>query len=72
MNIIYDGHLFNAVNNTWNKKIELQSNSDMDLSIKLFEADIFFDDQATHCDRAAPHIPSGHVPHGVANPTELE
>ena len=33
--------------------------------LRAFEADI--DDQATHCDRAAP-IPSGHVPHGVANP----
>ena len=40
--------------------------------LRAFEADIFFDDQATHCDRAAPHIPSGHVPHGVVNSTELE
>jgi 5'-nucleotidase len=40
--------------------------------LRAFEADIFFDDQAAHCDRAAPHIPSGHVPHGVANVTEIE
>ena len=30
-------------------------------------ADIFFDDHELHCDRAADHIPTGHVPHGVAN-----
>jgi 5'-nucleotidase len=35
--------------------------------LQAFEADIFFDDQAAHCDRANPHIPSGHVPHGVVN-----
>ena len=35
--------------------------------LRAFEADIFFDDQATHCDRASPHIPTGHVPHGIAN-----
>jgi len=35
--------------------------------LRAFEADIFFDDQSTHCERAAPHIATGHVPHGVAN-----
>ena len=35
--------------------------------LRAFEADIFFDDQATHCDRASPHIPTGHVPHGIMN-----
>jgi 5'-nucleotidase len=35
--------------------------------LRAFEADIFFDDQATHCDRASPHIPTGHVPHGITN-----
>ena len=35
--------------------------------LRAFEADIFFDDQATHCNRASPHIPTGHVPHGIAN-----
>ncbi len=35
--------------------------------LRAFEADIFFDDHATHCSRAADHITTGHVPHGVAN-----
>ena len=35
--------------------------------LRAFEADIFFDDQTGHCDRAAPHIATGHVPHGVTN-----
>ena len=35
--------------------------------LRAFEADIFFDDQAAHCERAADHVPSAHVPHGVAN-----
>ena len=30
--------------------------------------DVFFDDQQTHCASASPHIATGHVPHGVANP----
>lgn len=45
--------------------------------LSAFEADIFFDDHATHCDRAAPHVPTGHVPHGISNaldtlPQEVE
>lgn len=35
--------------------------------LKAFEADIFFDDQAAHCERAAEHVATGHVPHGVTN-----
>ena len=35
--------------------------------LKAFDADIFFDDQLTHCDSASEHVPTGHVPHGVAN-----
>ena len=35
--------------------------------LRAFEADIFFDDQAGHCDRAAVHVATGHVPHGVTN-----
>ena len=31
--------------------------------------DVFFDDQQTHCELAADHIATGHVPHGVANET---
>ena len=33
------------------------------------DADVFFDDQQTHCELAADHIATGHVPHGVANET---
>lgn len=36
--------------------------------LRAFEADVFFDDQLGHCDSAALHVATGHVPHGVANP----
>lgn len=35
--------------------------------LKSYGADVFFDDQRGHCDLAAEHIATGHVPHGVAN-----
>jgi 5'-nucleotidase len=35
--------------------------------LRTFGADIFFDDQRDHCDSAREHVPTGHVPHGVAN-----
>ena len=35
--------------------------------LRAFGADIFFDDQVGHCELAAAHVPSGHVPHGVKN-----
>jgi 5'-nucleotidase len=35
--------------------------------LRSFEADIFFDDHAVHCERAADHLPTGHVPHGIVN-----
>lgn len=35
--------------------------------LKAFGADIFFDDQMGHCVSASKHVPTGHVPHGVAN-----
>ena len=35
--------------------------------LKSFEADIFFDDQAVHCESASSHVASGHVPSGVVN-----
>jgi 5'-nucleotidase len=35
--------------------------------LKSFEADVFFDDQAFHCDAAVEHVATGHVPSGVAN-----
>lgn len=37
--------------------------------LKAFGADIFFDDQMGHCISACEHVPTGHVPHGVANET---
>jgi len=35
--------------------------------LKTFGADIFFDDQEGHCDSARQHVPTGHVPNGIAN-----
>lgn len=35
--------------------------------LEAFGADIFFDDQRKHCESARLHVPTGHVPHGVAN-----
>jgi 5'-nucleotidase len=35
--------------------------------LRAFEADIFFDDQTGHCERAAEHVATGHVPHGITN-----
>lgn len=35
--------------------------------LKAYGADVFFDDQQTHCESAQQHVATGHVPHGVAN-----
>jgi len=35
--------------------------------LKAYQADVFFDDQASHCASASAHVATGHVPHGVAN-----
>lgn len=35
--------------------------------LRAFGADVFFDDQTQHCERASPHLAAGHVPHGVTN-----
>lgn len=35
--------------------------------LQAFGADIFFDDQKGHCESARQHVPTGHVPHGIAN-----
>lgn len=35
--------------------------------LKSYGADVFFDDQHTHCDSAKNHVATGHVPHGIAN-----
>ena len=36
--------------------------------LREFEPDFYFDDQTRHVESASRHVPSGHVPHGVANP----
>ncbi|MGX5174471.1 5'-nucleotidase [Aliikangiella sp. IMCC44653] len=35
--------------------------------LKSYGADVFFDDQSSHCHDAVEHVATGHVPHGVAN-----
>jgi 5'-nucleotidase len=35
--------------------------------LRAFGADVFFDDQTQHCERASVHLTAGHVPHGIAN-----
>jgi 5'-nucleotidase len=37
--------------------------------LKAFGADIFFDDQKGHVEAAADYVTTGHVPHGVTNPS---
>ena len=39
--------------------------------LKAFQADIFFDDQHNHCESARAQVATGHVPHGVANGSEI-
>jgi len=35
--------------------------------LRAYQADVFFDDQESHCDDASSHVATGHVPHGIAN-----
>ena len=35
--------------------------------LAAFGADIFFDDQQSHCESARTHVATGHVPHGIQN-----
>lgn len=35
--------------------------------LEAFAADVFFDDQTGHCDRASRVVATGHVPHGISN-----
>lgn len=35
--------------------------------LRAFGADLFFDDQEGHCQRAVGVVPTGHVPHGISN-----
>jgi 5'-nucleotidase len=40
---------------------------DKGVFLKAYGADVFFDDQTTHCTSAREHVATGHVPHGIAN-----
>ncbi len=40
--------------------------------LKAYGADVFFDDQESHCESARSHVATGHVPHGVANEPLLQ
>ncbi|WP_262965673.1 5'-nucleotidase [Methylobacter psychrophilus] len=40
--------------------------------LKAFGADIFFDDQRGHCNSAAQHVATAHVPHGISNEKALK
>lgn len=54
----------------WNIRIDealFLGGMDKAAFLKAFGADIFFDDQRGHCESASHHVPTGHVPHGVAN-----
>ena len=54
----------------WNIRIDealFLGGMDKGAFLKAFGADIFFDDQKGHCESARVHVPTGHVPHGVAN-----
>ncbi len=35
--------------------------------LKAYGADVFFDDQAAHCESASKVVPAGHVPYGITN-----
>ncbi len=35
--------------------------------LRAFGADVFFDDQQSHCQAASKHVATGHVPHGISN-----
>lgn len=54
----------------WNIRIDeavFLGGKDKGNFLRTFGADIFFDDQRGHCDSARQHVPTAHVPHGVAN-----
>lgn len=39
--------------------------------LEAFAADVFFDDQAGHCEKASEFVATGHVPHGISNERKL-
>jgi len=40
--------------------------------LRSYGADVFFDDQQSHCQSASKHVATGHVPHGIANERDTE
>ena len=38
--------------------------------LEAFAADVFFDDQTGHCEKARQVVATGHVPHGVSNESQ--
>lgn len=55
---------------SWNIRIDealFLGGMDKGAFLKSFGADIFFDDQRTHCESARAHVATGHVPFGVKN-----
>ena len=54
----------------WNVRIDesiFLGGMDKSAFLQAYQADVFFDDQAVHCEAASAHVTTGHVPHGVAN-----
>ncbi|WP_370978822.1 5'-nucleotidase [Agaribacterium sp. ZY112] len=54
----------------WNIRIDeslFLGGMDKGAFLKAYGADVFFDDQPSHCESAQQHVATGHVPHGVAN-----
>lgn len=54
----------------WNIRIDeslFLGGLDKGAFLQAFEADMFFDDQAGHCESASRHVTAGHVPHGIVN-----
>ena len=54
----------------WNVRIDesiFLGGMDKSAFLKAYQADVFFDDQTSHCRSASAHVATGHVPHGVAN-----
>ena len=54
----------------WNVRIDesiFLGGMDKYAFLQAYQADVFFDDQAVHCEAASAHVTTGHVPHGVAN-----
>jgi 5'-nucleotidase len=54
----------------WNVRIDesiFLGGMDKSAFLKAYQADVFFDDQTSHCESASVHVATGHVPHGVAN-----